>query len=260
MKFSKVILLSVFFCACTEVQVRTPNPRIEPPELRGDQGVKIGTEVWGAHVYKATDDGSARPPDLSRPGTYGDLDLSGSFSYSPASPFEFGVEAHPLGGLSGVVRFQLAGHGTRASEPGDFPIAAYVRAGTAIGERSGDQKGLFGPGGYNWKGRMNANYVHAGLSLGQRVLPHMLVYGGGAIGQYWNRTEVDQDANTGAGDPGGTYKANDSGNAQTGGLGMLFNWTHVQFFVGADFTHISYHSTRAENDLFVSGGLTITPR
>jgi len=249
-------LLSLNGCA---IWVITPNPRVESPELRGDRGLKIGGDVGGAHAYNAVPDGSTRPPTMNQPDMDRTVDTNASFLYSPTEPLEFGIEAHPFSaGLSAIVKWQPVGEGTRTAKEGNVPLGFYLRAGSVYSQASGDQKDLFGSGGYPWKGTINGNYVHAGFSVGYRPAEHALVYIGAAAGQYWNRIEVDQNAANG--DTGGVYKASDTGFARTGGAGVVFNWHIVQFYVGGDYSYIRYTHAGAIDSLFFHGGFYFTPR
>ena len=255
-----LFLVGVFLITgCSAVQVIAPNPRVEPPELRGDPGLKVEVNTVGAHAFRSTNDGRAHPPDVFHPTTQGTLDESPAVLYSPASPVELGLEVSPLStGAALIAKWQPLGEGTRVATTGNVSLGLYLRVGANHEQVSGDQKSLFGSGGYGWKGTLNGSYVHYGLSLGYRLDERSLIYLGGAFGQYWMRSEVNQDGS--ASDPGGVYKSGFTGYGNTGGLGMLFNWTHVQFYLGAEFTHIEYDRTSPMDDIYFHGGVYITPR
>ena len=87
---------------------------------------------------------------------------------------------------------------------------------------------------------------------------HTLLYAGGAIGQYWLRGEVAQDSTSTY--AGGTYVRSDGGHADTVGLGLLFNWTHFQFSLAADRTHLDYGHTTQQEDVYLHAGFYISPR
>ena len=256
-----IIFAALAFAGCSEVQVTVPNPRVEPPELRGDRGLAFTAGVEGAHVYQATSDGGRRPPTMDEPSATGAFALNGGVHFSPVAPVQIGLELNgPDGyGASTIVKFQIAGEGTHSSKPGDFSALIYLRGGGVYGQKSGDQSQTFGAGGYNWKGHVSGAYAHAGASMGFRVAEHALIYWGGAFGQYWMSSEVDQDAHTSTGDKGGSYKSGDNGKAYTGGFGAEFNWSRVQFFVSGEGTSYGYEHTHSHFDPFVHAGVIITP-
>jgi len=242
-----------FLTACAGVRIYSPNPRVEPPELRGDRGVKITNSLVGSHALESTSNGHARPPDLEHPETATAFDFFSGFSYSPVSQLETGIELSPLQlGLAAVAKWQPLGSGSRYADEGNVPLSLYVRVGHGDSKNNGDTLSY-----YDFRGKMSESYVHSGISLGYRPLPHMLIYGGFAYGQYWARAEVSQGAS--GMDPGGTYKSSYRGHGTTSGGGLLFNWRVIQFYVSGELTHIDYNKSRGMQDLYLHTGLYITP-
>lgn len=256
-----MIAATLTLAACSQVQVTVPNPRLEIPELRGDSGLALTAGVGGAHVYSATRDGSDRPPEMAEPTALGAFDLYGGAHYSSGAPVQVGIEINGIDGYggSGILKFQFAGEGTHGADVGNMPALVYLRAGGVYGHKEGDQNGTFGAGGYNWKGVVRGAYVHAGVSMGYRLAPHALLYWGGAAGQYWINSEINQDPHPATSDAGGTYKRGDNGRAYTAGFGAEFSWTRVQFFVSAEGTSYDYKHTKAKLDPFLHAGVIITP-
>ena len=206
-----VILLG----ACTAVSINNTNPHVETPELRGDRGLLINAQTVGGHYYQTSDDGSQRPPIFSHPETFASFDPGGGVMYEPSLPVAIGLQLQ-ASGAAAVAKVQLNGSGTRHAQAGEWPIAIYGRVGAGYSQASGNQQELFGPGGYNWKSTMDALYVQAGASAGYRFSQRALLYWGVAAGQYWNRTEIDQDTNSSDDpSPGGVYKNGDTGTAVT---------------------------------------------
>lgn len=257
-KFS--ILLSLFLLsACAQVRVVTPNPRVETPETRGDQFKwKFAVAGGNAHMFRATGEGGARPPDLSHPQVRGHLDVHPGAYFGVDERVEIGSELNVLGaGINGIVKWQILGSGTQHASKGNLPIAIFLRTGLAQGNNNGDQKELFGSGGYNWSSKSRASFVHAGLSGGYRVSDTALLYGGFAGGKYWSSVDISQDAN--GSDPGGSYKASYVGNGTTYAVGASFSWRVVQFYVSTEYTRVDYGPTDDMEDLFIHAGVTFTP-
>jgi hypothetical protein len=254
-----IFLLLVFnVTACSSLRVYVPNPRVEVPELRGDKGFKITGALVGAHEYKSAEDASNRPPDLTRPKTTTAVDAFAGGLYSPIPRLEFGLELSPLHlGAGMIAKYQVLGEGSRVVDYGNIPLMVYARVGRGQGENSGDQNGVFGPGGYNWQGTLTETHLQAGLSAGFRTSPAALLYAGVAGGRLWTHTKITQDPH--GGDPGGTYNHGSSGNALSGGGGVLFNWPGVQFYVGGEVTHVDYDQTRGMQDVYLHTGFFVTP-
>lgn len=252
-----LLLLPWLLTACA-VQVVNPGIRVEPPEIRGDRGLIIDVEGENAHIYRATDDGSDRPPDLGHPTLHKTPNISPSILYSPIEPLALGLELGPIAGsVAGIFKYQLNGEGHRAAAIGDVPVGIYVRAGRASSEDDGTRT-EFGGEGYSWKGEAISYFAHLGASAGYRFSEHSLFYLGAAYGHYEVSAKVTQEKNSS--DPGGTFKSSDYGNGFATGVGLQFNWTHFLFFLGCDYTHIDYKTAGAMNDLNPRAGISISPK
>jgi hypothetical protein len=259
MRILKVLVLSLLLgllCACA-VQVINPGIRVEPPEIRGDRGLIIDVEGENAHIYRATDDGSDRPPDLTHPTLHKTPNVSPSILYSPVEEFAFGLELGPIvGSIAGIAKVQLTGEGHRAAATGDVPVGLYLRAGRSSNEDRGDNDRL--GDGHSWNGKAQTYFAHLGASAGYRFSEHSLLYLGTAYGHYSVSATVTQEKTSS--DAGGTYKSSDNGNGVAVGLGMQFNWTHFLFFLGCDYTHIDYKTAGTMDDLNPRAGISISPR
>jgi hypothetical protein len=253
------LILCFALAACSQVRVNTPNPRVETPEVRGDQFKwKFGVAGGDSHHFYATHEGGARPPDLTKPQARGNLDVYPGLAFQPWAPVEMGVEANLLGtGLNALVKYQFVGEGTRHAEEDDFAAAVYMRSGFVQNNNSGDQESTFGAGGYKWSSKTENSFVHAGVSVGQHVSKVALVYAGVAAGNYWARARIDQDAS--GTDPGGSYHASFKGWGVTEALGAQFSWRVVQFYVSAEYTKVDYGPADDLEALFLNTGVTFTP-
>ncbi|HBL18604.1 MAG: hypothetical protein A2X36_08090 [Elusimicrobia bacterium GWA2_69_24] len=245
---------------CSELQIYSPNPRIETPELRGERGVRIQAEAVGTHRFRVTGNAGARPPDAGRPETQGSMGFVPGLHYDPIRPLGLGLEWDTTGqGGAAVVKWQLLGEGVRRARKGNFSLGAYGRAGMGRSSKSGDQKVAFGPGGYAWNGTMSSRYAHTGLSVGYRVEKEILLYGGVAAGWHRIYSRIDQDPARDGSDAGGSYQHTDHGNSRTAGGGILFGWRVVQFFLGGEYTHVRYQRSSPIENAFFRAGIQITP-
>ncbi|MGE0526560.1 MAG: hypothetical protein AB7G93_13850 [Bdellovibrionales bacterium] len=256
-----LLLLSAFLSACAQLEVNTPNPRVEAPEVRGERyRWKVGAALLGTHVLKSTENGGARPPNFTEPDVHNGADVAAQVQFAPLSRAEIGAELYPMGrGAGMILRWQVIGEGSDSAGAGNFPLGVYIRAGRTSGTKSGDQKETFGPGGYNWRGEIHNPFVHVGASLGYRPLDRMLIYMGAAGGRYWARSRIEQDAADGGADPGGTYTDSLAGTGETYGVGLQWNWPALQISAGLEFSRIDYEKAQAMEDSFIHAGLHFTP-
>ncbi len=262
MKTRKLLLLSsfLFLGACAELELVSPNARIEPPETRGARGWMMGGEITPAHVYQATENGGARPPDLTKPKIRGHADFVPHFGYSFLPFLDTALEINTLGqGVGVLVKWQFTGSGSTTPEEGSFASAIYLRSGYTHGSKSGDQKDIFGAGGYHWKGNVSGTYTHLGISAGYRTKKWMMVYAGAAAGRTRAESKIDQDSNDSGTDPGGSYKSKDSGLARSAGAGVQFGWTKFHTFVSGNYNYIDYDNVTHVEDAFVHAGFVFTP-
>lgn len=262
MKYLKqlvTVIAMLVTASCAELEVVSPNARIEPPETRGARGWTMGGEIVPAHVYQATTNGGARPPNLTEPKTRGHADFVPNVGYSFLPFLDTTIEANVLGsGLGALVKWQMSGNGSTEPEEGSFASAIFGRLGFTHGSKSGDQKETFGDGGYNWKGSINGTYAQFGASAGYRAIKWLLVYGGVAVGRLTANTKISQDATTT--DAGGSYEAKDKGVERTAGAGVQFGWKKFRTFVSGNYSYVNYDNTIGHvEDMFVHAGFIFTP-
>lgn len=255
--FSLVVAL---LSACAQVEVTMPNPRVESPETRGEEYKwKFIVAGGDAHVYKATENGGERPPDLTRPGVRGHADVYPGATFTPWMPLEVGAEANFLGkGLGVFAKWQLFGEGSSAAKKGNIPVAVFARAGGAYGSKNGDQTSFGGDGGYDWRGQINAYYTQAGASVGYRASDRVLVYTGVAIAEYANKTKISQDPNS-TDTIGGSYETGENGDGKSAALGVMFTWPRVQFYFSGAYTRVDYGPTDDMEGMFLHTGVNFTP-
>lgn len=249
-----LVSLSLLLSACANLEVVTPNPRVESPETRGEAyKFKVGLNTIPAHEFEVTGNAGARPPDLTTDQELRKMmDIGPMGSFTVFSPLEVGAEIYGLGHGGGLfTKWQILGEGTDKAEKGDFALGIYARGGAVRGEDSGDQSTTFGAGGYHYDGKLTNYFAHAGISVGVRVDPHVLIYAGGAYGEYWAQTKIEQDEKTsGTPSPGGVYKQTDRGYGRTLGFGVQGNFKYITFYAGGEHCWIDYEKDRMSRDDF----------
>ncbi len=248
--FFAILLLT----GCAQLEVVAPNPRVESPETFGKKAFQFHGGVVPSHIFEATSNGGARPPDLTSPNLTRGADLVGGGQYSFHERLDTGLEVVLLGsGINGFIKWQLNGESSVAAKEKSFPIAVFARAGTANGTESGDQSSTFGAGGYNWRGHISNSFAHVGVSAGYRLTDIFLVYGGIAGGRYWARTKIDQDATDAGTDPGGSYRASLKGHGRTAALGVSWIWPQFLIGISTQYSQIRYDGAPKLDDSFVEG-------
>jgi hypothetical protein len=246
---------------CADLEVVLPNPRVETPEVRGQQYKwKWGVSGGDNHAYEATDNAGERPPNMNVPTVRGYADVHPGAAFSLTNKWEIGGEINTLGkGLGLVTKLQLLGAGSSSAKKGNFPVALFARVGSASGSNSGDQSSTFGDGGYPWNGKVQAYYGQAGVSAGFRPGDHALLYGGLAYAKYTVDSEIKQDPNAPTDPVGGTYKASADGEGMAAAFGAMFSWPKVQFWVSGALTKVDYGKTDDMESVFLHTGVAFTP-
>ena len=143
---------------------------------------------------------------------------------------------HANGSLYG--KYQFLGSTFSESQEGSISGMLHARFGGSSLTKSGDQKGVFGPGGYPWKGTIKGSFAAAGLSFGYRLNEQALAFAGGSYGNYGVSTQITQDAANG--DAGGSYSDSSKGNAQTYGGGVVVRFNHIMLVLGGDYSIVKY--------------------
>jgi len=173
------ILASV---GCQSLDVNIPAARIESPESPGKRKFTIGGTGVAAGAFSATSNAGERPPDLT------DTALSGSLQLGPFGEYGFtdrlstALEAG-FGGtdasffMVGKIKYQFFGS-TWAEKKVGPQLSVWGRLGTGNGTESGEQKVVFGGGGYPWSGSITDTMAGAGASFGYRSSEKILLYAG----------------------------------------------------------------------------------
>lgn len=238
------IFILFLLTACSGLEIVTPNPRTEVPELPGAGVIHFQAEGTNAHQYEATTDASARPPTFNRK-----LEKAGAFvgsiAYSPIDPLAFGFEIDPVHiNFAAYAKYQFLGGTFLQGGPGNFSGMVYLRAGGGSRSKSGNQNGTFGAGGYPWKGTITNQMAMSGLSFGYRFTESLMTYAGASYGGYWLKTNIDQESANG--NAGGNYKDSAKGSAQVYGGGVAVNLGNALLLVGADYSFVNYNITSGE--------------
>lgn len=215
-----VSLLTVVFLGCAELQVETPLPVAESPEVNG--------ETWKTHAevgmnparrIQVTSNAGARPPSFNNPQSDASIFPFWGLETGLGSRFQVGL-GMGLNGLFGsgkgstsLVRgkFQLIGDPRTTAAKDNLAVAIFGNWGRTGQSNSGDQETTFGGGGSDWSGSIIAHHTIVGASIGYRIAERSLIYTGYGEGRYKVNGDIHQVA-AGA-DPGGTYPFEQTGKA-----------------------------------------------
>lgn len=220
----KIFFIFVFIfldLACTSIEVNPPLPIVVSPRLgvpgkfllRGNVEPALRVEVDGMY---------SRPPVFTRrtTGLVANQTPEAGFakSFWEATGAVFLGSYRP--GMWGQAKLQLLGPQGVITNTNTF-ITIFARYGSQTGTASGDQKVIFGGGGYPWSGEVKVDFATAGLSLGQ-TFDKWLIYIGGAymdFPMYAKSTQERADDNS---DPGGQYTRTYHGISSSAGLGFEY--------------------------------------
>lgn len=233
-RLSALVLTTFFMSGCTSLSLSVPGPLIESPEVSTAEGkISVGLGVDDAARFTYIADASARPPNLNNAEVETSQYLFGRGGYGINEWLEIGARIIPgdaknlfIGGAGVTARAQVYGSGP---EPG-FKVSVY---GGVLGVRtdaSGDQNGIFGPGGHNWDARAQAVVSTVGTSVGYRFSPTgALLYVAGSYADQKVSGSIDHDLSSDGLSPAASYTLGEiRGNTRTAALGLRIG-EKVQF-------------------------------
>lgn len=221
-------LFLVCLLSCGSVEVRQSDPSLMSPENQGRIGLGGGLEVGSLDQYELTPDASRRPPILKNEKLNSSPDLRGGLNYAFDRNFELGAALTAYLGMKGHIKYSFL---TESSSP--FKLAVYGQVFFDSTNRTGDQSGNFGAGGYNWAARGQSRLTVFGPSLGYRFNDEVLIFANYGIGSSALQLKISQDP--GSGDPGGAFTTSTKANVSNLGLGLVLGKS-TPFTIGATYT------------------------
>lgn len=228
--FSRKNFLKIIFCggftfleiACTTIRVNPPLPIALSPRLGVSDKLLLRANIEPA-LEIVTDGMYSRPPNITNSvsGGYG-INQTPEVGYTKSS-FEITGGAYPATqglGVWGQSKVQLVGPQGIINSADSF-FTVYGRLGSQTSTASGDQKVIFGGGGYPWTGDVKVTFATVGASLG-KTFNKWLVYLGGAYMDFPVNATATQRPADDASDPGGQYKRKFYGISSSAGLGFEY--------------------------------------
>ncbi len=238
-KFLKIFFLSFILSSCTTLDIRIPLASIKSPELPTAGLSEVNIATLPAKLFTSTNDASKRPPIFVSTVEQSNL-LNAEYNYALTDGLLIGAGANIDFGFSLQAQYQFVNSNNwLASVYGDV---SYDNT-----QRSGDQNGTFGPGGYNWKGNLSASGIHMGTSIGYRFNEHIMSYVGFAYNSFSTKTDITQDVSNDGLDPGGSYKDSSHGNNRTIGLGVQIGTIQFNLKPAVMWTEFNLNGEKQEN-------------
>lgn len=226
----KFLILSavLVFAGCASVRTDNANPTLQTPILTKSERRGFNLELGSSDRIKFTEDASLRPPVLNN--VYSRTnDLRANFAYGINEWMDVSIGATSNPGLNLTSRVHLMGDDKSTWLAAGTFFASYDKK-----YESGDQKGNFGPGGYNWNATTSAVLGSVGVSVGYRFSENMLLIFNGGVGKTTAKLDIQQDAANG--DPGGNYSTTLEAPLTNAGFGLTFG-QRTLYTVGFMYTH-----------------------
>ncbi|MBL7542412.1 MAG: hypothetical protein JNL11_01280 [Bdellovibrionaceae bacterium] len=207
-----------FLTACTTLYSTAPVAIVEPPQnASSTQAPKDNTRVnYGllpAQNFRIADDVADRPlvvrqnPEMVTGRTW-DFGIRKPFS----DHLELGISGFPIlstnlsGQLIGMAKYQLLGNTYEKIQQHPFDLAIYSHVIFTEVNLSGNQRRLFGEGGYPWNAESHFQGVSAGISIGKTISRNFYIYSGVAHQQFQIDASVNQSASHDGDYPSASYQ------------------------------------------------------
>ena len=221
MKFSSFKFLPFLLLgACTSLQTNTPVAQVMPSENVAAEELEAAFRAESSRLHTITDDASNRPPTISNKNEGSNLLLS-SLNYGANDRLQFGGGVIGLfQGFYGQSRFQFLGSPRNQNQIG-WSGGVHGEIYTTYSGNSGDQKGTFGPGGYNWKAKATTQAIGGGVSFGYRWNQGNMAYIGTTYNVFQIKSSINQDPTADGSDPGANYDFTNDGHSMATGIGWV---------------------------------------
>lgn len=218
-----ILALSTFLTACSALQVDMTMNRFDLPETNGLTGsrAQLNLQAETAQTYKATQDASRRPPDLSAPNVNRTAAASVNGNVSLAEKLDFSIKT-TIGRSPTMfaLKYQLLGASLTESKKGDWSLAVSGAYGFGSSRTNGDQNGDFGPGGYGWDGRLNSTVSDVAVLAGNRLSDTALFYGSIFYSNYRLESRIRHSQSDNGSSPAAEYNVTDNGFQRGANLGF----------------------------------------
>lgn len=174
-----VLFLSLLQLSCANLYSIGPTAIVEQPQVQVQKGVQIYIKFEPAQNFELVSDASSRPLNISSPPelektTTGFMGLN----YGLAEQLEIGAAIDTLGLanrsllIKGTLKYQIL----KVDSDQKHRISFFVNPISGLVSVSGDQDGIFGPGGNPWSASSEFFGFNRGISYGYQVSKSFFPY------------------------------------------------------------------------------------
>lgn len=241
--------LFLAFSGCSSISHTLVAPEVQPPGIADEQVIDIVASTGPGREVTLFTDASNRPPSYStnfatnqrRHGVaYGGLGyaLKGvSFSGGLLGANSL-IEGIWVGGKLQV----LGKQGLLGQSP--LHLTGWGRLGLQRSNKSGNQNGEFGPGGYPWEAERSGSFFNLGLSVGYEIASGFIPYIGYGKGTAHAKATVEQAISSDGLSPAATYTNSYDADVTSWGGGVQLGSDNVRFAASLQRTRTEVGSFR----------------
>ncbi len=245
------LLIVFIFCGCSSLEVKIPLASIKSPEVLAAGKKQINFSANSTKTLTTTNDASKRPPKFVSEISNSTV-FNNDFNYGKSDSYMIGGGVSSDLGLYFQVQYQFQ---NSIQDDIGWCSSVFAHAQYDSTDYSGDQKGTFGPGGYDWKAQLTESQAQIGLSTGYRLNKNIMIYTGLAVNKFSTQTKIEQKVSNDGSDLGGNYYKSSSGQSQSLGLGLQFGNDKISLKPVLELTTFSFEDI---NESTVLGSLTLT--
>ncbi len=230
------LLLVLSITSCTSLYVKIPMAVIKAPSVITKDAKEVNLSAAPVKKFSTTNDASRRPPVLISDAA-NDTVIKGDFNFSVLDHLYYGAGVNSDFGLNMQAEYNFINTTSEIQQgwlANVYTVIYYDNT-----SRKGDQNGLLGPGGNNWKGNISLLGGYLGSSAGYRFNKYFMTYAGLAINNFSTKTEINQDVSSDGFNLGGQYKQQTAGNNRSLGLGFQFDMSMLHLRPGIMWTNFS---------------------
>jgi hypothetical protein len=258
-----LVALASMLSGCQTMKAELPASRMESPETLGNTEKRVGFNIGVAATQdlQITSDASYRPPNLTSPVLEQSANMSGAVSYGAFDRIDLGVKSS-LGPSPAVLsaKFQVIGEPSATAKSGNFSLSVSAGLGYWTVNRSGDQNGTLGPGGYNWSSKLTEKLTDFAVIAGVRVSDRALLYFGGFAQNITLDGKISHSLSDNGTSPAAEYSVSYTGKQRGGNFGAMLEFGQAPAYLCVEgvYSHIEF-----ENDLknwFLSGSASLGAR
>jgi hypothetical protein len=214
---------------CASVFTDLPYSRLDSPETMGEfKRGKVHAGIGRAANLEFATDASSRPLSIiETPEPRYDLQTFAQIDFGLLKRLDVSLREFINSPWMLGLKFQPIGSSRKEAGAGNFSLAITGAVGATTSNRSGNQSGLFGRGGYPWDSNLTTTAQDAAIIAGYRIDARWLTYSSLFKANYYAAGSIHQKASDDGTTP--AYQAS------IGGAGSVAGWTFtLQYDIAAE--------------------------